>query len=486
MPLPQPVDSLHTRATRLAATVAMIGGISVLIGWMLDISVLKRVLPGLVTMKANTALAFALAGLSLWHASPERPSTKAVRISAISAFGTLLIGLLSLLEYVGGSGINIDELLIRENTMLPGDIPGRMALLTAVNFILVGTALLLLHLRRTVTIIHVLALLTSIIAGSGLLGYAYGTEELYRIKHTFTAMALHTSVIFLVIAYGIANARADFPFRRIMTGTGMTATATRQLLWAALLFPLVTGWLVMAGYRASLFGETLAISVFAAANMSTLALLVMWNSSQLFKAERLRKQAEDELRNHEIQLEATVARRTDELHKANAALAQQARYDYLTGLCTRRYFIELAETEWSRAKRFENNLSVLVLDLDYFKRINDTHGHQCGDTVLMELGALLRKALRDIDIVGRMGGEEFAVVLPQTNLEKAVDTAERIRLLLLFTGIVIEPGTSLTCTTSIGVATLCADDKDIAQLLHRADIALYEAKGSGRNRVSVG
>jgi diguanylate cyclase (GGDEF)-like protein len=212
----------------------------------------------------------------------------------------------------------------------------------------------------------------------------------------------------------------------------------------------------------------------------------MWNSSQLFKAERLRKQAEDELRNHEIQLEATVARRTDELHKANAALAQQARYDYLTGLCTRRYFIELAETEWSRAKRFENNLSVLVLDLDYFKRINDTHGHQCGDTVLMELGALLRKALRDIDIVGRMGGEEFAIVLPQTNLEKAVDTAERIRLLLLFTGIVIEPGTSLTCTTSIGVATLSPDDKDIAQLLHRADIALYEAKGSGRNRVSVG
>lgn len=482
---PEYPSPLYNHTTRLAAATAIAGGIAVLIGWMLDISALKRVLPGLVTMKANTALAFTLAGISLWHASAVRVNARQAGISALCASGTLLIGLLNIVEYLGVD-LDIDELLVRENTSLPGDIAGRMALMTAINFTLVGIALLLVCRQSMAFAVNVLTLIVCFIAGSDLLGYVYATEELYRIKHTFTAMALHTSVIFLMITFGILNARADFPFRRIMTSDSTVASATRRLLLAAIIVPFVTGWLVMKGTRAGLFGESLALSIFAATNMAGLTLLVLWHATLLFKTEQLRKRAEDELRSHEAQLEEIVARRTEELHKANAALEQQARFDYLTGLCTRRYFMQLAEAEWSRAMRFENDLAVLVLDVDHFKNINDTHGHQCGDAVLKALGALLQKTVRNIDIVGRMGGEEFAIVLPQTGLEKALEAAERIRLLLLDPPIAVEPGHSITCTASIGVATPRPDDSDIARLLHRADLGLYEAKRSGRNRVAVG
>ena len=166
-------------------------------------------------------------------------------------------------------------------------------------------------------------------------------------------------------------------------------------------------------------------------------------------------------------------------------LEQQAHQDYLTRLFNRRHFMEQGQLELSRAQRYSNLLSVFMLDIDFFKNVNDTHGHKAGDIVLQKLGDILRETLRSIDIVGRIGGEEFAVLLPETNIQKATEVAERLREITAGTDVVLEDGLPLHFTISIGVAALKGKDTNIDMLLSQADKALYQAKESGRNKVCV-
>ena len=166
-------------------------------------------------------------------------------------------------------------------------------------------------------------------------------------------------------------------------------------------------------------------------------------------------------------------------------LAHLARTDSLTDLANRRYFGELAEKELSRTLRYGGALSVLMVDIDHFKRINDTQGHASGDEVLHKLADLFRLELRNIDIVGRIGGEEFAIVLAQTDREQAVDVAERLRRTIENHGVLLDNGILLNFTVSIGVASLNGSQDTVEHLLKRADDALYVAKHEGRNNVRV-
>lgn len=164
-------------------------------------------------------------------------------------------------------------------------------------------------------------------------------------------------------------------------------------------------------------------------------------------------------------------------------MARQARTDSLTGLFNRRHFCELAGKELARARRYGQQLSVLMLDLDQFKGINDTHGHQTGDHVLRKVGEVCRQTLREVDIVGRIGGEEFSILLPESDMRQAVEVGERLRQAIADAAIPLEAGGQLRFTASIGVAPLSAADASIDHLLNQADKALYEAKHTGRNRV---
>jgi len=164
---------------------------------------------------------------------------------------------------------------------------------------------------------------------------------------------------------------------------------------------------------------------------------------------------------------------------------RQAQVDYLTGLSNRRHFIEEGEAELARALRYKKPLSLMMLDIDFFKLVNDTHGHKAGDIVLQKVSLLCRETLREVDIIGRLGGEEFAILLPETMLEKALEVAERVRQLIAETEIALETGLPLHVTVSIGVATLKGKEINIDTLLHQADEALYEAKRTGRNKVCV-
>lgn len=165
-------------------------------------------------------------------------------------------------------------------------------------------------------------------------------------------------------------------------------------------------------------------------------------------------------------------------------LRKLATTDFLTGLFLRRHFFELGEKEINRARRSGAHLSLLVLDIDHFKSINDTYGHQTGDEVLTGFASIFRDCLRDTDILCRFGGEEFVAILPDTDTKVALDAAERLRKRVAASSY-LSGGKELKCTVSTGLTGLRSGDTSIAELIHRADEALYHAKNSGRNRISV-
>ena len=160
--------------------------------------------------------------------------------------------------------------------------------------------------------------------------------------------------------------------------------------------------------------------------------------------------------------------------------------DPLTGLFNRRYLDETLEREMQRARRENATVGVIVLDLDHFKRLNDTYGHDAGDHVLARTGEMLRHLSRGSDIACRLGGEEFALILPGATLATAAERAEAIRSLFASTPFEYDGKRIPPLTLSAGVAALVPGAGDWAQSLHQADRALYAAKQSGRNRVIVG
>jgi len=164
-------------------------------------------------------------------------------------------------------------------------------------------------------------------------------------------------------------------------------------------------------------------------------------------------------------------------------LAYLANIDPLTKSLTRRHFFSIAESEFRRFTRYRRSLSVLVMDADRFKTINDTYGHHAGDLALRSLSLVAMEHKRTQDTFGRLGGEEFGLILPETNLEKARVVAERIRSMLEQAPITMDDGTPIQVTVSIGVAEVNDDDQNFDNLMRRADLLMYKAKQQGRNCV---
>ncbi len=156
--------------------------------------------------------------------------------------------------------------------------------------------------------------------------------------------------------------------------------------------------------------------------------------------------------------------------------------DGLTGAVCRRAFLSAAVRDFAHVRRHGGDLSCLLLDLDHFKSINDTYGHAAGDRALQQVVLLLKNSMRTADYVGRLGGEEFAVILPGADAEVACDVGERLRHRIMNAWLPTQAG-EVPLTVSIGVATLMPQDARIDDLLHRADRALYMAKTAGRNQV---
>jgi diguanylate cyclase (GGDEF)-like protein len=186
-----------------------------------------------------------------------------------------------------------------------------------------------------------------------------------------------------------------------------------------------------------------------------------------------------------VKVQLKIKNLQDELKKSNDLLRELSNTDPLTRLYNRRYLNQTLQSEMLRAKRYHEALTLVILDIDNFKSINDTYGHQNGDIILMEIAETVRKGRRCYDIAARYGGEEFILVLPGTSLEGGVTVAERVRRdveVMSYTS----PMEKLSVTVSLGISTFPSEGiEDEDALVRRADEALYRAKQNGRNRVEV-
>jgi len=190
-------------------------------------------------------------------------------------------------------------------------------------------------------------------------------------------------------------------------------------------------------------------------------------------------------------LEEKVVERTQQLEKElsrrkvlEKVLRKLADHDPLTGLLNRRSFVNRINNEISRLRRYKNELSYMIIDIDYFKKINDTHGHLAGDDVLKEFAKKISSILRESDFIGRIGGEEFAVALPDTSMNSANKMAERIRKKMAEHTVQYK-NTNINFTVSIGISKFMPDEKNTVDVFSRADSALYKAKNSGRNKICM-
>ena len=177
-----------------------------------------------------------------------------------------------------------------------------------------------------------------------------------------------------------------------------------------------------------------------------------------------------------------ILRLVFELDRARQQLTVLATHDDLTGVHNRRHFMAVVQREWDRARRYNTQAALLLIDADHFKRVNDEHGHLCGDELLRAIAKSTSESLRQADVLARFGGEELIVFLPHTDPLGALDVAERVRERVQALSVTWKNATVAT-TVSIGVAPMRAELPSLDWMIHEADTALYAAKADGRNCV---
>jgi PAS domain S-box-containing protein len=263
----------------------MAAGLLVLVGWLFDIPTLKSVLPWFVTMKANTAAGFVLAGLSLTLLARDNPSAFELRMSQISACVTALLGFLTICQYLFGLNLGIDQLLFTEQANAVGTLsPGRMAPNTAINFLLLGCALFIVNFRRGIPVAQGLVLLTGLAGLLPLIGYLYGATAFIGIGH-YTQMAIHTAVLFTVASIGVLALHPADGIMRTITGHTMGGWLLRHLLPLLIGVPIVLGWFRVQGERYGYFESAFGVALMMVCMMILLTGLIWWAVRDLNRRE---------------------------------------------------------------------------------------------------------------------------------------------------------------------------------------------------------
>jgi len=207
---------------------------------------------------------------------------------------------------------------------------------------------------------------------------------------------------------------------------------------------------------------------------------------ELIILEAIKQNAQERrLKDYQRVLEDAVDKRTKELNNINVKLNVLATTDSLSGVKNRRSFFESCGPMISYNRREKKKLAVLMIDIDRFKFINDTYGHRVGDNVIKLMAQNTQAILRKSDVFGRLGGEEFGAVLPNTSLRGAIKVAEHIRAEMESLEYVSSKKQKIKFTVSVGIAMLQPTDNDLDAVLHKADLALYQAKRNGRNRAEI-
>jgi diguanylate cyclase (GGDEF)-like protein len=197
------------------------------------------------------------------------------------------------------------------------------------------------------------------------------------------------------------------------------------------------------------------------------------------------KELASALRKTAAELEYEVQVRTADLRTAKKAAENLARTDELTGMANRRSYFEQGEIVFNRAREEGVVYGILMLDIDHFKLVNDTYGHASGDVVIIKIAHVIEGLLPDDAVSGRIGGEEFGIILPAYTLDTVADVAEAIRERVEQTTVTLDESNELSITVSLGVSEYNLKDQSLDDTMARADMGLYRAKEEGRNRVSV-
>lgn len=193
----------------------------------------------------------------------------------------------------------------------------------------------------------------------------------------------------------------------------------------------------------------------------------------------------EQLKQANQELEQKVVSRTRELEETQNKLIEQANRDPMTNLYNRRYFNEIIQNLIQISQREKTTICIMVIDIDDFKTINDTYGHSIGDDVINCIADIFRKTVRISDISIRFGGEEFVIILPNTNLKNGEILCEKLREVVENTPVVVSDNKDVNFTISIGLSMICLDDNSVETALQKADKALYKSKSEGKNRINV-
>lgn len=441
------------RLPKLCAIIGMTVPLIVLIGgWGLHINILRTFIQGQPAMVPNTALGFLCAGMALALASTRSGSRR--RISAACSLVTVLIGALSLFEYACPVNLGIDAIISR-GIGSDASTSTRMAPTTAVCLILVGFAVALVRRKGWASLSQFLACTAVAVCLFNILGYLYQVHDA-SVFGIPMGMAIHSIITFLILIAGILTMECDRGIMEIIMANAPGGMMARWLIPISIVLPALLGWLRWyAQFRLGAFDTVVGLSIFASSNI-IITVVLLWVGANL-------------------------------LNRADISREHMrfiASHDVLTSLLNRKGIMEVLEREMSHCKRNGAPLSVLLADVDHFKSINDTLGHQAGDDVLREISARLRNSVREDDYVGRLGGEEFLLVLPGCDLDAAVTRAEQLRRQIA-EGPMHAGDRFCSVTLSLGAAavtdTLHADSSEM--LIHQADEALYGAKQGGRNQV---
>lgn len=438
----------HARIAAIAiGTIALL----TLAGWVLGLPLLRSVLPGHVEMKANTAIGLLLASAALAGCGAVGRYRR--RVSPLASLLVLLLGATVLIEYAFDADLGIGTVLFADpSAAAQGRVPGQMSQISAISFVMAG----IIGLDACRNAGHWLgqglavSLLGIALFSLSAYGYAMGTT---MVVAGVTPVGLNTAVSLFLLALGWLVSSPRSGLSRSLIANSLGGELARRMLLPALLVPVGISVAAQLSLRAGWVSEGAAVTLLSTCTGLAIAAMIWWASRLLDGLEQQRR----------VSRELRASALTDEL----TSLGNRRAFDEALGA--------LSRGDGADASTF----SLMMLDLDHFKRYNDSHGHLAGDQALRVTGALLREALRPGDVATRFGGEEFAVLLPGTDLESARLVGERIARDFR---IADWPFTRLTA--SIGVAEARPDESPEA-LVARADQALYAAKLAGRDRVAV-
>jgi diguanylate cyclase (GGDEF)-like protein len=465
----------HIVARNMAAGLGLLAaalGVLGVGGWVIDVAPLRDLASSYASMKANTGIGLIGAGLALFAftALPLKSRTgQVLRRGGAAAAG--IIGLLTLIEHLASVDLGIDQLFVSD-PWTTGDLhPGRMPRAAAAGLVLYGLATVFTPRAPqwsfwtgfTCTAIGFWASVFAIVA------YLFDAHSLETFA-SFARFSMHTAISFVVLFTGVMLATPDRGWARIVMTDKLGGVMARRLLPLMAVLPLAILWLTHKGAELGYYPDRLGEYIGAVALLIVLTTIVLVGCGRLNVLDAHRR---------------TIEEGRQRAHADALRMREIAGTDALTELANRRRFLVFAQEAMVRGAEQGTPVALLMVDIDHFKRINDTYGHAAGDQALRLLGATLRESTRRADCAARLGGEEFAILLPGAAPAVARSIAERICEQVAKLAVLDGAGRQFGYTVSIGLAALAEGDTRPEDLLARADAALYRAKRGGRNRVET-